>query len=203
MEVINEYATCFELGKSTALYYQSQFPDQQPVVLINNSRTVTSDIERERGFIDGFHEVYPEAEVINNQEDNGVVESVMDNVQAALLHNPKINVIYNTSDTRALGTMLALERLGRRKQKSALVASVGGSAFAMNEILDPESAWKSEVGLLVRKSAEKSYEVLVKMMEGEIPLKTDEEFLIQSKVFVNPQLEEVQEYLRENHKVEE
>lgn len=199
----DEYATCFELGKNTALYFQNQFPNEKPVVLVNNSRTVTSDIERESGFIDGFQEIFPDATVINKPEDNGVVENVMDKVQAALLQNPEINVIFNTSDARALGTMLALERLGNRKPNDVLVASVGGSEFAMKELLKPESAWKAEVGLSVNDSAEKSYEILVKMIQGEIPVDSNEEFLIGSKVFVDPQLEEVQDYLRENLGIED
>ena len=75
--------------------------------------------------------------------------------------------------------------------------------FAMKAVLDPESAWKTEVGLSIRDSAEKSYEILLKMIQGEIPIKSDKEFLITSKVFVNPQLEEGKEYLKENFGVED
>ncbi len=76
---------------------------------------------------------------------------------------------------------------------------MGGSGSALRAILDPENPWKAEVGLNIREVAEKSYDVLVKMVNKEVPMKSREEFLVPSHVFVNPSLDQVKKYVEENH----
>ena len=80
---------------------------------------------------------------------------------------------------------------------------MGGTSEAMRELLNPKSAWKAEVGLAVKKSAEKSYQVLLKMINGEMPIRANTQFLIKSQVLITPSLKEVQEYLRENHGIKD
>ncbi len=84
-----------------------------------------------------------------------------------------------------------------------VLAGVGGSEEAMRQILDPDSPWKAEVGLAIKAAAEKSYEVLNQMIGKEVPLRTRQEFLVRSPVFLQPSLEQVRRYLEENHGIRE
>jgi ABC-type sugar transport system substrate-binding protein len=199
----DEYESCYELGRGTALLFKDQFPGKKPVVMVVNSRTVLSDIERERGFAEGFREIFPDSQFVNTPDDNGTIEGAMDITQAALVRFPEINVIFNTSDARALGTIAELRRSRKDSLQDMIVAGVGGSKEALGELLDVDSPWKTEIGLAVRESAEKSYEVLMNIVYGDMPLRTDEEFLIKSRVFLSPSLQEAQEYLLVNHGIED
>jgi ABC-type sugar transport system substrate-binding protein len=197
-----EYETCTMLGKETARLFQKRFPDKQANLLIINSRTVPSDVLREQGFIHGFREIIPDARVVARPQDNGTVEAAVNNVHALLLRYPEINTIYNTSDARAMGTMQALRRLGRGTPETELVAGVGGSAFAMEELLDDTSSWQAEVGLAIKDAAEKSYQVLHRMLKGDVTGGEHKEVLVTSPVFVNSSREDVEEYLHVNHGIE-
>ncbi|HEC61825.1 MAG TPA: sugar ABC transporter substrate-binding protein [bacterium] len=96
-----EYETCYELGKQFAQYFRENNPGKQAKVIILDSRTVISDIERERGFTDGFKSVLPDAAFFNELEDTGSPQSVRGVLQAHLLRNEGINLIFATSDLRA------------------------------------------------------------------------------------------------------
>lgn len=197
-----EYDTCFKLGVAVASRFREAFPSQPAKVLIVNSRSVQADIHREEGFAAGFRSRVPEAEFLNKLQDKGSSESARQAVSAALLDSPDINVIYATSDLRALGALSALEQYGRYDPKRNILAAVGGSPQAMQELLRPESAWKAEVGLAIRAVAEESYRVMIGMIKGEIPSNSDKEYLVNSRVFVQPTQQEVEQYLAENHQEE-
>ncbi len=194
-----EYKTCYELGKQLAQYFSENNPGKQAKVIILNARTVISDVERERGFTDGFKSVLPGTVFFDELEDTGSAQSVRDVLLADLLRNEGINVIFATNDLRAQAARSTLGMLPAEQTESIILAGVGGSGFAMRAILDSENPWKAEVGLNIREVAEKSYDVLVKMVNIKGSMKNGEEFLVPSYIFVNPSLDQVKKYIEENH----
>ena len=84
-----------------------------------------------------------------------------------------------------------------------VVASVGGSEEAMRALLDPNSAWKVEAGLAVGDMAYEACELVRQMMDESRPLDSNVEVLVESRILVAPSFEEVAEYLRLQHGIED
>jgi len=188
----DEYPTCKEEGKQTAELFKELFPDQEAKIIVTNTRTAAANVERENGFLDGFMEVLPDAEVVATPEDDGTADSALSAIQDAISANQDANVFFGTNDSRAQGALAALELAGRGTIDTEILAGVDGSEVAMIELVDPNSAWKVEVGHAIKDSAELSYSVLVQMINGDIDIKTKEDFLTVSTVLIDPTLEEVQ-----------
>ncbi len=199
----NEYTTCKLLGEKTARYFIERFPDKKAKVLVTNARRITSEIEREKRFVDGFREVIPDASFYQSTPDDGTVINTIDVVLEAFLRFPEVNIIYNTSDLRALGTIAALRNAARKDFSDMIVVGVGGSEEAMRELMAPGNPWDAEVGLAIREVAEKSYEILMKMVRDELPMKSNKEYLVESEIFINPFITQVQDYLALNHGIED
>jgi pentatricopeptide repeat protein len=72
----------------------------------------------------------------------------------------------------------------------------------MSRLLDPESAWKVEAGYSVTGQVEKAYEVLVEMMNGGIPMNSQQEFLVDSVILSEPTLDQVRMYLKFHQNVD-
>jgi ABC-type sugar transport system substrate-binding protein len=196
----DEYGTNVDLGKAVAQQFLKTFPSEKAKVLVLNSRTFQGDIYREQGFTAGFRSVVPDAEFLNQVQDTGDEQRTMQIVSAALLDTPQVNVIYATNDLRAQGAMSALSANDRTGAKSSVIlAAVGGTSEAMQELLKPDSPLKAEVGLAIRDVAKETYRVMIGMIKGEIPKRQDKWFLVKSPVFVQPTKQQVQQYLSENH----
>jgi ribose transport system substrate-binding protein len=190
-----EYPTGKKLGVETAKLFKKMFPGEKAMIHVQNARTAVANVQREEGFIEGFMETMSNAEVVSKGEDvAGNVEESMNAVQDALQVHPEINLIYGTNDSRAQGAVAALQMAG--KTDDVLVAGLGGSEVAMKEMLDPDSPWKITACIAIKDSAEQSYEILMKMINGEIPMKTKKDYLTGDPVILSqPTLEECQEYL--------
>jgi ABC-type sugar transport system substrate-binding protein len=192
----DEYPTGQRLGEETAKLFMKLFPGKTAKIHVQNARTAVANVEREEGFIKGFSKVMPGGEFISKGEDvAGNVEESMKAVQDALQVHPDINLVYGTNDSRAQGAVAALQMAGRGVD-SVLVAGLGGSEVAMKEMLDPKDPWKITAAIAIKDSAELSYQVLMQMIKGELPLKTKKDFLTGDPVILSqPTLEECQKYL--------
>ena len=196
----SEYETCRLLGQIAAERFTEQTPGVIPRVLVLNNRTVERDVNRERGFLDGFRSRVPDVEIIQAPEDSGTLESALRVAEVAFFNNPEINMVYATSDERAFGVMQALNNANIAPAEVGIVA-VGGGERAMKNVLQQHNWW-AQVGLNVRGVAEKSYEVLSMMMAGDIPFGSEREILVDSPIFVDPSVAEVRAYLQNNHGIE-
>jgi ribose transport system substrate-binding protein len=193
----DEFPTGRRLGEETAKLFMKLYPGTTAKIHVQNARTAAANVEREKGFIEGFSKVMPKGDFISKGEDvAGNVEESMKAVQDALQVHPDINLVYGTNDSRAQGAVAALQLAGRGNIKSVLVAGLGGSEVAMKEMLDPEDPWKITAAIAIKDSAELSYEVLMKMIKGELSMKTKKDFLTGDPVILSqPTLEECQKYL--------
>ena len=194
-----EYPTGKKLGEETAKLFKQMFPGKIAKIHIQNARTAAANVERETGFVAGFSSVMPSGQVVSKGEDvAGNVEESMKAVQDALQVHPDVNLIYGTNDSRAQGAVAALQLAGRGT-KDVLVAGLGGSEVAMKEMLDPQDPWKITAAIAIKDSAELSYQILMKMINGEIPLRTKKDFLTGDPVILSrPTLKQCQQYLEEN-----
>jgi ABC-type sugar transport system substrate-binding protein len=192
-----EYPTGKKLGEETARLFKKMYPGRAAKIHIQNARTAAANVERETGFVDGFLSVMPDGEVVSKGEDvAGNVEESMKAVQDALQVHPEINLVYGTNDSRAQGAVAALQMAGRGTPKDVLVAGLGGSEVAMKEMLDPQDPWKITAAIAIKDSAELSYQILMKMINGEIPMKTKKDFLTGDPVILSrPTLRQCQQYL--------
>jgi ABC-type sugar transport system substrate-binding protein len=124
----DDYDSCYQAGQKAAVYFKKQFGGRNPVVMVNNNDTVRYNIQRQNGFTDGFKKVI---------QDDGTVQDTLQVVQGMLIDDPDINVIFNTSDLRADGTIAALSGLGSSAARDKIVIGVGGGESTMKALLDP------------------------------------------------------------------
>ena len=195
--------TGWTLGRAAAIRFTSSFPGRQARLMIANTRTIERNRRLEEGFIGGFQEVLPEAEVLPVRDDLGSAMNARDTVALALGQHPEVNVLVGMSDFRTIGIIDALHDRGRGRPDRELVASVGGSEEAMRALLDANSPWKVQAGLAVGDMVREGYELLRQMITGSRPIDSSVEILVTSQVLVAPTFEEVADYLRIQHGIEE
>ncbi len=188
-----------QLGEKTAELFREEFPEKQARVLISNNRALERNKDKEEGFVDGFTGVLPEAVIVERLSDDGTVRGVNRVVSLALNRYPDVNVLFATSDIRAFGMMSAVERTMNDRKDEIILASIGGSKRAFAEMMDPNSPWRAEAAYLLKDFVDRTYKVLDAMIQGEEPVKSNEEYLIPSKIFTDPSLSEITEYLRVHH----
>jgi ABC-type sugar transport system substrate-binding protein len=190
-----------DTGRATGRYFKDTYPNKAAKVLITNTRTVNFNIEKEEGFIAGLKEVLPNAEITAQLEDNGVIQDVTRLVTASLSDDPEVNILVGTNDLRAQGILQAIT--GLNFDTEAVVVGFGGTENAMRNITNPENPWKIEAGYKLREHVETSYEVMTRMVSGEIDMKSSEEFLTDAQILVEPSREEAEKYLQINHNIDE
>ncbi|MCL5070225.1 MAG: sugar ABC transporter substrate-binding protein [Actinobacteria bacterium] len=196
----DEYPSAKVLGKDTAKLFMKLFPGKDAKIHVQNARTAEANVQREDGFVDGFKEVMTNFTVVSLGEDvAGNVEESMKAVQDALVAHPEINLVYGTNDSRAQGAVSALETAGRGSIDTELVAGYGGSEVACKYMLEEKNPWKITACIAIKDSAVLSYEVLMKMINGDIPIKTKKDFLTGEPIILSePTLKQCQEYLEVN-----
>jgi len=92
-----------------------------------------STIDRANGFIDGFKSVMPEAEVVAQQNAEGVMEKGMSAMETMIQSNPDINVVFGINDPCALGAASAIESAG---MMDAIVCGFDGSGDSKKAIAE-------------------------------------------------------------------
>lgn len=195
----DEYPSAKVLGVETAKLFMKLFPEKDAKIHIQNARTAEANVQREDGFMEGFKSIMSNEEVVSLGEDvAGNVEESMKAVQDALVTHPEINLIYGTNDSRAQGAVAALELAGRGTTDTELVAGYGGSDVACKFMLEENNAWKIQACIAIKDSAVLSYNILMKMINGELPMETKQDFLTGDPIILSmPSLEECQKYMEE------
>lgn len=107
------------------------------VVILEGTQGATSTIDRQEGFLNAIKG--SGLKIISDQTANYVMseaQSVMENIIQA--NGDTIDVVYAHNDDMAIGAIAALKAAGYTPGKDVLVASVDGSAAAMEAILAGE-----------------------------------------------------------------
>jgi ABC-type sugar transport system substrate-binding protein len=200
---IDDYKASFELGKTTAKLFNNIYETDEPKIMILNARTVSINRMREDGFVDGFREVLPDGEVVSRSEDDGSIAGAVTAVQTDLIIHPEVNVVFGTNDYRAHSALLALQSMGRGTLKTEILVGFGGSILAMKEVMNTEDSWRVQLAVSFNEIAELSYSVLQKMIDGELPIKNRNEYIVEPHIFVNPKKEEIEDYIEANYEIED
>jgi len=201
----DEFPTAKTLGKETAKLFNELFPGKDAKIMTVASRIIVAGIERTAGFTAGFKEVSPNAVEVSSPECGAgcTVEDGTNATQDAIVAHPETNVIFGVNDGVAQGAVAALEMAGRGTIENQLVAGYGGSDVACKYMLEPNNPWKITACIKIKENAELSYQVLMKLIKGEIPMTSTEDFLTGEPIILSkPTLEQCQEFLSENCGIE-
>lgn len=189
-----------ELGEKTANLFKEQFPEKSAKILVVNNTALNFNREKENGFIRGFKDVLPSAKVAGTTEDDGTIRNVSSTVSTALIEDSDINVFFASNDLRATGTLNAIQKDIPERQDDVLIASIGGGSRAFREMMEPGVPWRAEAAYLLNEFIEQSWTVLNEMIEGDLPLDSDAEYLVPAEIFIDPSLSEAEKFLRTHHK---
>ena len=162
-------------GKAAAEYFQKQNPGEPIKIAMITRPANQNTAQRAKGFIEGVKSVDPNAEVVAEQDGGGELDRATTVAENVLQANPEANVWFGVNDNSALGALNALRSADRGTVESGdLVVGYDGSAEALKQVLDKESALKVEVGNQPVEFANKIFDALNKLRAGEeVPHKVD------------------------------
>jgi ribose transport system substrate-binding protein len=155
-------------GVAAARYFKRAFPGTPINIAIVGFPQLQQTVDRADGFVAGVRSVDPSARVVVSQDGGAVLDKATTTAENMLQAHPEANVWFGINDDSALGALNALKGAGRGTVKDReLVVGFDGSAKAIQELLDPGSALKVEVGNEPRSYAELAFEAMVKLNAGE------------------------------------
>lgn len=157
-----------EGGVAAAEYFRREFPGTPINIAIVGFPQLQQTVDRAEGFIAGVRSVDPSAKVVANQDGGAVLDKATTTAENMLQANPEANMWFGINDDSALGALNALKGAGRGTVGDReLVVGFDGSAKAIQELLDPRSALKVEIGNEPRSYAELAFDTMVKLHAGE------------------------------------
>jgi ribose transport system substrate-binding protein len=107
----DNYGGSFANGIWAANYFKENRTGK-PKLAIMSFPLYQSTIDRANGFIDGFKSVYPDAEIVAEQNAEGSMEKGMSIMENIIQANPDVNVVFGINDPCALGAASAVEAAG-------------------------------------------------------------------------------------------
>lgn len=156
-----------EGGVAAARYFQKKFPGTAIKIAIVGFPQLQQTVDRARGFVDGVRSVDPRAVVVANQDGGAVLDKATTVAENMLQANPDANVWFGINDDSALGALNALKGAGRGTVgDKELVVGFDGSAKAIQELLEPRSALKVEIGNEPRSYAKLAFDAMVALNDG-------------------------------------
>ncbi len=157
-----------EGGEAAAKYFQEQYPDTPIKIAIVGFPQLQQTVDRADGFVEGVKSVDADAEVVANQDGSAVLDKATTVAENMLQANPEANLWFGINDDSALGALNALKGAGKGTvDDQQLVVGFDGSAKAIQEILNPRSAFKMTVGNEPRSYAQIAFDTMAKLHAGE------------------------------------
>jgi ribose transport system substrate-binding protein len=157
-----------EGGAAAAEYFQKQNPGVPIKIALITQPQLQQTVNRANGFVEGVKSVDPTAEVVAQQDGGGALDTATKAAEDLLQKSPDANVWFGINDPSALGALNALRSAGKGKiSDGQLVVGFDGSAPALDELLDPTSALKVEVGNQPKVFANDVFAALIKLRSGE------------------------------------
>ena len=154
-------------GVAAAEYFKKEFPDTPIRIAIVGFPQLQQTVDRAKGFVDGVKSVDSEAKVVVEQDGGAVLDKATSAAENMMQAHPEANMWFGINDDSALGALNALKGAGRGTvDDKELVVGFDGSAKAIQELLDPKSALKVDVGNEPRSYAELAFDAMVKLNDG-------------------------------------
>lgn len=155
-------------GEAAAKYFQKRYPGTPIRIAIVGFPQLQQTVDRAEGFVEGVQSVDPDAKVVADQDGGAVLDKATTTAENMLQANPSANLWFGINDDSALGALNALKAAGRGTvDDEELVVGFDGSAKAIQELLNPKSALKVEVGNQPRTYARMAFDAMVKLHAGE------------------------------------
>jgi ribose transport system substrate-binding protein len=157
-----------EGGVAAAEYFQETFPGTPIKMALLTQPQLQQTVNRANGFVEGVKSVDPNATVVAEQDGGGALDTATKAAEDLLQKAPDANVWFGINDPSALGALNALRSAGQGKvSDKQLVVGFDGSAPALQELLDPTSALKVEIGNQPKVFANDVFDALMKLRGGE------------------------------------
>lgn len=160
-------------GTAAAKCWKENHPDMKPVGGAVDLYAAPVCKLRVDGFMEGFRSVYPDFEVVQSVDGGGSRSVSLAACEDMLQAHPEINVVFGINADSALGALDALREINRGTSADSLVASVDGTEADCAELKNPDSALKAVAGNSPRIMAETAWDLVMRVIRGEIPAKTD------------------------------
>ena len=155
-------------GVAAAEFFQKQNPGVPIKIALITQPQLQQTVNRADGFVEGVKSVDPKAEVVAQQDGGGALDTATAAAENLIQKSPDANVWFGINDPSALGALNALRSAGKGKiSDGQLVVGFDGSAPALQELMDPTSALKVEVGNQPKVFANDVFDALMKLRAGE------------------------------------
>jgi ribose transport system substrate-binding protein len=162
----DNYGGSYNAGVWAAQFFKKQRRGV-PKMAVLDFPIYQSTIDRASGFIDGFRTVYPNAEVVSQQNAEGVMDKGMTIMENIIQANPDVNVVFGINDPCALGAASAIEAAGMRDvvvvgfdgSGDSKKAIKEGGVFKASVLVDPVDYGERIVSSLVN-LAQGNYEAV-------------------------------------------
>jgi ribose transport system substrate-binding protein len=155
-------------GVAAAEFFQKQNPGVPIKIALITQPQLQQTVNRADGFVEGVKSVDPTAEVVAQQDGGGALDTATAAAENLIQKSPDANVWFGINDPSALGALNALRSAGKGTiADGQLVVGFDGSAPALQELMDPTSALKVEVGNQPKVFANDVFAALMKLRGGE------------------------------------
>jgi ribose transport system substrate-binding protein len=125
-------------------------------------------------FFEGVKSVAPDAELVSRLDGAGSVEVSMAAAQDMLQAHPEVNIVYGANADHALGALAAFESAGRGKAikgvpQTEIFVGTDATEAELLKVFNPSSSMKITQGLQPKVNAMAKVDLLMKVINGEIP----------------------------------
>lgn len=169
-----EAEVSFEMGKIAAEQWMAAHPDK-PVVFVcigwPDHEGVT--MGRTNPFVEGVRSVAPDAKYLGVMDASKGADAAFRVTQDLVQANPDLNIIYSEAADLTVGTMPALQQLGRGRMDNGvplteIVVSVDCPENELISVFDPSSSLKMSMGLPPKETAIVRIDTMMKVYSGEM-----------------------------------
>ena len=108
-EVVTHVASDNYLGGQLAAEYVGEALGGEGKIAVISNPTITTIIEREKGFTETIEKEYPGIEIVANQSGESTREKGMEVAENILEKNPDLDAVFGTNDMMALGAVQAIQ----------------------------------------------------------------------------------------------
>ena len=186
-------------GAEAGRFFLEQFPGEDAKIAVIEVVGQEASTNRSDGFIEGFRESVPEAEVVVRVNGEGLKDKAADVTEDIIQSHPEINVLFGANGDQGLGALAALESAGRGALETELVASHDGSEPEVLKIADPESALKIANANRPKECAQACIDTLLEMISGERDMKDTDTVTVESGVISAGDLQAAQTFMQEQY----
>lgn len=175
-----EQDTSKEMGAKAATKWKEWYPDRPiKVGIVDLAQVQQVHEQRALAFFEGVKSVDPDAELACILDGNGVRDKSFAAAQDMLQSHPEVNIVYGINCDGAMGALAAFEEAGRGTAENGiptteLFVSTDGTELEAVKIFDPNSALKMTMALSPRIFADEHLKLLMRVINGEIPMDQDE-----------------------------